>query len=79
MTLLVVRDWNSLEMLSLISVCLPLLVKSWRRTDMASDGAIHILSRGPLVTGCDDDAEGKHRLLALFNLSTYGTQGSDGF
>lgn len=46
---------------------------------MASDGAIHILSRGSLVTGCYDDAEGKLGLLPPFNLLTYRTLGSDGF
>ena len=47
---------------------------------MASDGAIHILSRGSLVTGCYDNAKGRiGKLLLLFNLLTCGTLGSDGF
>lgn len=45
---------------------------------MTSDSAIHIPSGGPLVTGCDDNAKGRFGLLPLFNLSAYGTLGSDG-
>lgn len=43
---------------------------------MTSDGALHISSRGALITGCDDDAQGRLVLLPLFNLSAYGTQGA---
>ena len=41
----------------------PLVVNFWHQTDMASDGTIHILSRGSFVTGCDDNAEGRPGLL----------------
>lgn len=46
---------------------------------MASNGAIRILPRGPLDTGCDDNAEGKLGWLLLFNLLTHGMLGSNGF